>query len=455
MSSQNPINGSEDQGFNRCSSDHYSAKWDIVFVCSALEKKPLLSCFSFETSFFLSLFLQILVEQESYVRTIILNRPQQLNALSFYMVCKLGELFTAYEEDYNVKLVILKGKGRSFCAGGDVAYIVRDTIAGGWKSGAKYFWNEYRMNYLLATYKKPQVSILNGFVMGGGAGVSVHGQFRVATENSIMDMAYFVFVLLIVFVEQPRTNSSFNEVFAMPETAIGLYPDVGGSYFLSRLPGFFGEYLGLTGERLDGAEMLACGLATHFVPAKNLLAMEEALCKVTTSDPAVVSTILDKFSVQPHLKEKSAYHRIEVVDRCFSRRTIEEILAALEIEALNSSDDWIIAAIQSIKKASPLSLKLSLKQIRKGRLQGIGQCLIMEYRLGCHAVERKLSNDFFEGCRAKLIDKDGSPKWQPSRLELIQDEIVDQFFAKMDDQEWEDLKLPRRDNLPALAMAKL
>ncbi|KAJ0053272.1 hypothetical protein Pint_00009 [Pistacia integerrima] len=183
---------------------------------------------------------QVVEEKRSLVRILTLNRPRQLNALSFEMISRLLELLLRYENDSSVKLIIVKGKGRAFCAGGDVAAVVRDINQSGWRSGANFFYKEFFLNFLMATFTKPQVSFLNGIVMGGGAGASIHGKFRVATENS---------------------------VFAMPETALGLFPDVGASYFLSRLPGFFGEYVGLTGARLDGAEMLACGLATHFVPS--------------------------------------------------------------------------------------------------------------------------------------------------------------------------------------------
>ncbi|KAL6008488.1 hypothetical protein ACLOJK_034000 [Asimina triloba] len=158
------------------------------------------------------------------------------------------------------------------------------------------------MNYILATYKKTQVSLINGIVMGGGAGASMHGKFRVVTENV---------------------------VFSMPETLLGLFPDVGASYFLSRLPGFFGEYLGLSSTRLDAAELLACGLATHFVPAKSLPHLEEALKKVESSDPAVVSSIIDEFVGKPVLKEDSAFCRLDIIDKCFSKETVEEILSAL------------------------------------------------------------------------------------------------------------------------------
>ncbi|KAK9095379.1 hypothetical protein Scep_026848 [Stephania cephalantha] len=371
---------------------------------------------------------QVLVEENSFVRTIILNRPRQLNALSYPMISRLLELFLAYEEDPNVKLVIVKGKGRAFCAGGDVAAVVHDISMGHWSIGAKFFWDEFRLNYLLATYSKPQVSILNGIVMGGGAGASIHGRFRIATENS---------------------------VFAMPETALGLFPDVGASYFLSRLPGFLGEYAGLTGARLDGAEMLACGLATHFVPASKLSFLEEELLKLNSSDHNYVSSVIDNFSLKPSLKEKSAFQRLDIIDKCFSRRTVEEILCALEREAMDIVDNWISTAIDSLKKASPTSLKISLRSIREGRLQGVGQCLIREYRMCCHVLRSEASKDFFEGCRAILLDKDKNPKWEPSSLELISDDLVDKYFSKVDDREWEELKVPVRHSLSACAMAKL
>ncbi|XP_007032272.2 PREDICTED: 3-hydroxyisobutyryl-CoA hydrolase 1 isoform X2 [Theobroma cacao] len=346
------------------------------------------------------------------------------------MISRLLELFLAYEEDPNVKLVILKGKGRAFCAGGDVAAVVRDIRGDDWRAGAKFFLKEFTLNYLMATYSKPQVSILNGIVMGGGAGASVHGRFRVATENS---------------------------VFAMPETALGLFPDVGASYFLSRLPGFFGEYVGLTGSRLDGAEMLACGLATHFVPSAKLAMLEAALCIVDSSDPVIISSIVDQYCEQPSLKEQSVYKRLDVIDRCFSQKTVEEIISALERELVHKMDVWISTTIQTLKKASPTSLKISLRSIREGRLQGVGQSLVREYRMVCHVMRGEVSKDFFEGCRAILLDKDKNPKWEPSKLELVTDSRVDRYFSKMNTEEWEDLKLPTRSKhkLPLYAIAKL
>ncbi|XP_055815782.1 3-hydroxyisobutyryl-CoA hydrolase 1-like isoform X2 [Solanum dulcamara] len=336
---------------------------------------------------------QVLVEETGSVRTFILNRPNQLNALSFRMISRLTELFYASEEDPNVKMIILKGHRRAFCAGGDVSIFFQNP--GNWKIGANFLQKQYTLNYVMATYSKTQVSILNGIVMGGGAGASIHGRFRVATEKS---------------------------VFAMPETDLGHFPDVGASYFLSRLPGFFGEYAGLTGSRLDGAEMLACGLATHFVSSDKLPLLEQALVKVNTSNPDAISAIISCFSNMPKLKEESPYHKMKIINHCFSRRTIEEIISTL---------------------------------IREGRLQDISCCLVREYRMACHLLRGEFSKDVVEGYRAIFIDKDRNPKWEPSRLELISDDDVDRYFSKIDAEDWEDLKLPPRSNMHPYAIAKL
>ncbi|XP_049389250.1 3-hydroxyisobutyryl-CoA hydrolase 1-like [Solanum stenotomum] len=317
---------------------------------------------------------QVLVEERTNVRTFILNRPNQLNALSYQMLSQLLELLHASKTNSKVKIIILKGNGRAFCAGGDVTSIVHNIHQkGNWKPGADYVREQYTLNYVMATYSKPQVSILNGIVMGGGLGVSVHGRFQVATEKTVC---------------------------AMPEAALGVFPDVGASYFYSRLPGFFGnstwEYAGLTGARFDGAEMLACGLATHFVPSDRLPFLEQELVKVNTSDPDVISAIITHFSNIPKLKAESPYNKMKIIDRCFSRRTVEEIISSLENEALNNKDDWIASTIQSMKKASPISLKITLRSRREGRLQDVGSCLIREYRMVCHVFRGEFSKDFFE-----------------------------------------------------------
>uniref|UniRef100_A0A0E0R2S7 3-hydroxyisobutyryl-CoA hydrolase n=1 Tax=Oryza rufipogon TaxID=4529 RepID=A0A0E0R2S7_ORYRU len=332
---------------------------------------------------------QVLVEANGVTRTLLMNRPKQLNALSSAMITGFLRCFTAYEEDEGVKLLIVKGKGRAFCAGGDVAAVVRSINNDSWKYSAHFFRNEFLLNYIIATYNKPQVSLLTGIVMGGGAGVSIHGRFRVVTEST---------------------------VFAMPETALGLFPDIGASYFLSRLPGFY----------------------------VRLALLEESLKKVDTSDPFAICGIIDQYSQQPSLKEKSALNRLEIINKCFSKRTVEEIIASLEQEAPNVADEWVASAIQSLRKASPTSLKISLRSIREGRTQTVGECLRREYRMVCHVMRGDFSRDFFEGCRAILLDKDRNPKWMPPRLEEVHDEVVEKYFSKVDDPEWEDLDLPPR-----------
>ncbi|KAH0766080.1 hypothetical protein KY285_001951 [Solanum tuberosum] len=369
---------------------------------------------------------EILVEEGANVRTFILNRPEHLNALTIQMIYRLLELFHASEGNSKVKMIILKGNERAFCAGGDVTFLAHNVHQGNWKLSADFIRELFTLNYMMATYSKPQVFILNGIVMGGGLVVSVHGRFRVATEKTVC---------------------------AMPETALGIVP--GASHFYSRIPGFFGEYAGLTGARLDGAEMLDVGLATHFVPSEKLPFLKQELAKVNTSDADVISVIISRFSTIPNLKAESPCHKMKIIDCCFSQRTIEEIISSLENEALNNKDDWISSTIQSLKKASPISLKVYLRSIREGRLQDVGSCLIREYRMVCHVLKGDFSKDFIEGCRAILIDKDRNPKWEPSRLELIRDDDVDRYFSKIDDEDWEDLKLPPRSNLPPYAIAKL
>ncbi|CAN6486338.1 unnamed protein product [Victoria cruziana] len=338
---------------------------------------------------------QVLVEHHNSARTIILNRPRQLNALSFEMVSQLLQLFLEFEEDSKAKLLILKGKGRAFSAGGDVAAAARLVTEGHWSFAAKFFEVEYTLNYVMATHSKPQVSLLDGIVMGGGAGASMHGRFRVVTENT---------------------------VFAMPETALGLFPDVGASHFLSRLPGFFGEYVGLTGVRLDGADLLACGLATHFVPSMKIPLLEGALHVADTSDPLVIDTIILQFSERIPLKDSSPYHRLNIINKCFCKRSVEEIMSAL---------------------------------IREGRLQSIDQCLSREYRVVSHVMKSEHSSDFFEGCRAILFDKDRNPKWNPSKLELVSKEMVDDYLTKVNDDDWKDLVFLPRPSAIASSSSKL
>ncbi|KAK9120706.1 hypothetical protein Syun_018323 [Stephania yunnanensis] len=369
----------------------------------------------------------VLVEGKLSTRILTLNRPQKLNSLNYDMVSELSTNLRAFEKQNNIKLVILKGNGKAFCAGGDVAALVGFVTLGHWTFGATFYKKQLILDHLIATYEKPLVSIINGIVMGGGAGLSMHGKFRVVTENA---------------------------VFCMPEVSLGLFPDVGASHFLSRLPGFFGEYLGLTGARIDGGEMSACGLATHFVPSVNLPSLERELCRVNSGNATVIGAIIDVFAQKVPTREESGYWSLDVINKCFSKNTIEEIFSALEHEAVNG-DKWVLAAIKSMKSASPTSLKISLKSIRVGRKQNINQCLIREFRMASHTMRRTVNSDFYEGVRAILLDKDKKPKWQPSKLELVTPEMVDQFFTKVDDEDWEDLQIRNKFGPASLGHSKL
>ncbi|KAG8652150.1 3-hydroxyisobutyryl-CoA hydrolase 1-like isoform X1 [Manihot esculenta] len=351
---------------------------------------------------------KVLFEGGSSYREVILNRPTKLNSLDYEVMSQMLKNFRDFETDSVVKFVILKANGKAFCAGGDVVSLVNSVLAGHWSFGARFCKKQFKLDYLLATYQKPLLPLIDGIVMGGGAGLCMNGRFRIVTEKAL---------------------------FAMPEVFIGHFPDVGASQFLSRLPGHFGEYLGLTGARINGAEMLACGLATHFVFSKDLSSLENALKTLpSSSDMTTICQIINKFAHKPNLKQDTIYQtqRLETLNECFSNDTVEEILLALENEAKNNAETWISKAINSMKAVSPTSLKIALRSIRQGRDQNLKQCLIREYTICCNILRATISNDFYEGSRAMLIDKDKKPKWKPSKLELVSEEMVDRYFTGID-----------------------
>ncbi|XP_027357317.1 probable 3-hydroxyisobutyryl-CoA hydrolase 2 [Abrus precatorius] len=360
---------------------------------------------------------QVLFTGNSDVKTVILNRPKKLNTLNHDMICQIKKNLQAYENDHSVQLVILKANGKAFSAGGDIVSVITCSLAGHWTYSSLFYKKLLTLEYFIATYRKPLVSLINGLVMGAGAGLSMNTKFRVVTEKA---------------------------VFAMPEASIGLFPDVGASYFLSRLPGYFGEYVGLTGAQVDGAEMVACGLATHFVPSVKLNILENVLQTVTSSNTPIAA-VIETFTEIAVVKECSSFRRLETINKCFSKGSVEEIIACLEKESENAAEEWITIALNSMRSASPLSLKIFLKSIRIGRVQNIEQCLYRDYTIGAHIVRRTVSNDFYEGSRAKLFDKDKQPKWEPSKLELVSEEMVDQCFRSINDEDL-DLQLPDRSN---------
>ncbi|KAK7314834.1 hypothetical protein VNO77_33362 [Canavalia gladiata] len=361
---------------------------------------------------------QILFTENFEVKTVMLNRPQKLNTLNYEMICQMKKNLQLYEKDHSVKLVILKANGKAFSAGGDVVSAITCSLAGHWSYVTMFYKKLLTLEYFIATYTKLTVALINGLVMGAGAGLSMNMKFRIVTEKA---------------------------VFAMPEASIGLFPDVGASYFLSKLPGYFGEYIGLTGAQLDGAEMVACGLATHFVPSAKLNILENVLQARTTSNLSIAS-VIETFTEKIELKEDSSFRRLETINKCFSKGTVEEIIICLEKELENGAEEWITNALNFMRLACPLSLKIFLKSIRMGRGQNIEQCLYRDFTICIHILRRTVSNDFYEGSRAKLFDKDNKPKWEPSTLELVSEEMVDQCFRNMDDDYLEWLQLPDRFN---------
>ncbi|WCJ19178.1 3-hydroxyisobutyryl-CoA hydrolase mitochondrial [Euphorbia peplus] len=346
-------------------------------------------------------------------------------------IIQLSKHLRAIEMDSNVKIVILKGNGRAFCTGGDVVANVSAILSGHWCFGARFYKKQFKLDYLLATYKKPLLSFVDGVVMGGGSGLSLNGRFKIVTERT---------------------------VFAVPEVAIGLFPDCGATYFLSRLPGHFGEYLALTGSRLDGAEMLECGLASHFIFSKDLALLENACETLKSPDVTSITQLLNNFAQKPIIKENSSFKRLDMINKCFSKGTVEEILIALEKEENNKEESWIAAAIKSIKSGSPISLKITLRAIREGRMQSLSQCLIREYTICSNIMRSTVSTDLYEGSRAMLFDKDKKPKWEPSKLELVSFNMVQSCFCSIDDDDdWKYLKLPLRNHKMYVAgsMSKL
>ncbi|XP_060524634.1 3-hydroxyisobutyryl-CoA hydrolase, mitochondrial [Cylas formicarius] len=326
---------------------------------------------------------------------LVLNRPKALNSLNLSMLDKIYPALVKWEKEK--KLVVIKGAGeKAFCAGGDVKAVAESAFKGG-KLGQEFFRKEYINNGLIGAYKIPYVALIDGIVMGGGVGLSVHGRYRVATEKTL---------------------------FAMPETQIGLFPDVGGSYFLPRLSGRLGWYLALTGQRLKGSDVLKAGVATHFCNSSELKSLEEALLSCSTRDE--VEGTLEKFSKVDD-RQFSLAPYIDQINAVFSAPTVSEIYDRLE----KDESKWAQETVQLLNKMSPTSLKLTHKQLELGKTLNLNECLEMEYRLAVRCVE---GHDFREGVRALLIDKDQSPRWKPASIKEVRDENIDAYFQKLPEE---------------------
>ena len=332
----------------------------------------------------------LIVEADGSVGRIRLNRPKAIHALNLAM-CE--GVLEAWRDDAAVRVITIDhAEGRGFCAGGDI----RMLAASGAQDGAEaraFFHTEYRMNHRLFTYAKDIVAFMDGITMGGGVGISQPCRFRVATENTKL---------------------------AMPETGIGLFPDVGGGWYLSRLPGRIGQFLALTGHRLDGAECYALGLATHYLPAERLA---EAKARIAEGPQAVLDAL-----AAPAPEAAILAHRAEI-DRLFASDRLEDIFAALAADP----SDFARETLATLNTKSPQTMKVSLKLLLDGKaMPTFEDEMRQEYAVGGRVVQR---HDFLEGVRAVIVDKDNAPKWNPPTPEGVSDHLIDQIFAPLPDHE--------------------
>jgi enoyl-CoA hydratase len=353
---------------------------------------------------------EILLGREGGLATLTINRPQALNALTLANYRRFTPALSGWAEDPSVHAVVVRGAGgRAFCAGGDVraVYKAGRGIGGDPDLTAVFFREEYQLIRQIHRFPKPYVAIIDGITMGGGAGISVNGAYRVATERTL---------------------------FAMPETAIGLFPDVGATRFLNRCPGQVGHYLGLTGARLRAADALYCGFATHVVAQEQVEALVAALAEtVWASDGhGQVETLLARFATDPGPPPLAALR--PAIDRCFAGESVEAIFDQLAVEAAAGGPDagWAAETHAGLLTKSPTSLKVTLRQLMVGRDYDLDQALALEYRLTQHFMA---AQDFYEGVRAALIDKDQTPRWRPPSLAEIDDEMIETYFAPLGDRE--------------------
>jgi len=345
----------------------------------------------------------ILVRVEGHTGFLSLNRPSALNALTLPMVHAMTQALLAWLDDDAVKCVVIDhADGRGFCAGGDIAFLRDSAINDGGVSGRKFFHDEYQLNHLLFTYPKPVVAFMDGITMGGGVGISQPARFRVATENT---------------------------KFAMPETGIGLFPDVGGGWYLSRLEGRVGQYLALTGSRVAGAGCLALGLATHYVPSS---ALAEAKMRIASEEVERIDGILGTVSDTPPASK--IVETLVQINRHFASNALEGILTSLE----GDDSDWAMKELATLRTKSPQTCKVALRQLDESlKLTDFADNMAMEYRIASRVLVRP---DFAEGVRAVIIDKDNAPKWDPATPEGVTEDLIDDIFAALPAQEeWKPL----------------
>ncbi|MFC7290210.1 enoyl-CoA hydratase/isomerase family protein [Hirschia litorea] len=321
---------------------------------------------------------------------ITLNRAKALHALNTQMCADISKALLDWRSNDSVKIIVIDHAEdtRGFCAGGDI----KPMAISGQGDGVevrKFFETEYRMNVQLFEYPKPVVTFMDGLTMGGGVGLSIHGSHSIATENT---------------------------VFAMPETGIGLFPDVGGGWFLPRLGGGLGQWLGLTGARLKGGDVAAAGIATHFVESKVLPAIKEM----------VLLGDLEVLEAMEWEEYGSFIKQIDIINACFEKDTVEEIFQALE----DNGSEWALKQLSIMKTKCPFSMKVTHRQlIEGGKLETFKDVMAMEFRLANRSVARP---DFAEGVRAVVVDKDNAPKWEPAELSGVSETDLEAMFAPLE-----------------------
>lgn len=337
----------------------------------------------------------ILFAQRGFSGVITLNKQHTLNALTDGMLTALNAQLDIWQDDESVRHIIIKAvPGKAFSAGGDIRHLYECGIKGDFDYD--FFAREYRLNARIANFAKPYIALVDGIVMGGGVGASFHGSHKVAGENF---------------------------TFAMPEVGIGFFPDVGASYLLSRLPGHMGLYLGLTGDRVRQADALAMGLVDAACNSADLDAIEAELA--SSED---VTATLDRFAKdKPHGPLMQNQSKI---DAAFGYENLSEVVEHLERHA--ADDEWAAKTLKTVKQKSPTSLMVAFEQIRRGATLDINDCMRMEYRI----LRRILSGqDFYEGIRAAIIDKDNAPRWTPDTLFAVDASAIEQYFEPLGDLE--------------------
>lgn len=334
----------------------------------------------------------IAFEQIGKAGVITLTRPKALNAVNHRMVHALTRALAAWEADESVALVVIKGEGRAFSAGGDILDIYNAGKAG--NPPYDFFADEYRLNARIARFPKPYVALVDGIVMGGGVGVSFHGSHRVMTENA---------------------------VFAMPEVGIGFFPDVGGSFLLSRMPNEFGLYAGLTGNRIRHGDALWSGLATHAVMSASLPLLVEELALTGNADAAIAQFAVE---VERETDDATVYE----ISTLFGVDSLADLVAGLSQYA-HIEDRAAGRILKAIGDKSPTSLNVAFIQIRTGAALSMDECMKMEFRI----LNRMLvGHDFYEGIRAAIIDKGTRPAWRPATLDAVDPDRIEAYFAPLD-----------------------